>query len=96
MNKHIVGGLLAAATIFGTAGAVSASDYTSDTSVPGHQQQKRQGKVVNHYTQTSGDCDYIVNTVGDFGGDPYLNDGQMLNVVTCADGSVTKIGRAHV
>ena len=92
MKKAIIGGLLAAATIFGGAGVASA-DYVSDTSVPGHQKQQRQGKVVNHYTidgatDPAYDCDYVVNTLGDFGGDPYMNDGKMLNIVRCPDGSV--------
>lgn len=68
--------------------AAAADDYVNSNEVPGHAQQAKQGKVVTHYTTQSGGCDYIVNTLGDFGGNPYLNDGQMLNVVKCPDGSV--------
>jgi hypothetical protein len=68
-----------------TTGATFAG-YESDTSVPG--QVGRDGNVVNHYTEEAYDCDYVVNTLGDFGGDAYLNSGQMMNRVICEDGTV--------
>ena len=74
------------------ASASAADDYVNDYEVPGHQKQVRQGKVVTHgiqITTTDGvTCEVIVNTVGDFGGDPYMNDGQMMNREKCDDGSV--------
>jgi hypothetical protein len=80
---------VAAVAALGFAATASADEpYVSGTSVPGHQQQQRQGKVVNHYVEQQGECSVIVNTVGDFGGDPYLDSGQMLNVERCEDGSV--------
>jgi hypothetical protein len=50
---------------------------SSDTVVPGH--CDREGTVNTHYTQESGGYDYVVNTRGDFGDDPYLDDGQIMN-----------------
>ena len=67
--------------------------YVSKQAVPGHQKQERQGDVVTHFTQTAEEngvtYDYVVNTRGDFGGDPYLNSGQMMNRVKGDDGSTT-------
>ena len=80
---------VAALSTVGFAGTALADTYVSDKAVPGHQKTERQGKVVTHYTQEANGCDYVVNTLGDFGGDPYLNSGQMMNRVICDDGSVT-------
>lgn len=90
-TKQLIGGAAIAAVALTTlGGTVSAArdtgGYESDTSVPG--QKGRSGQVANHYTQESGGCDYVVNTLGDFGGDPYLNDGHMMNRIICEDGSV--------
>jgi hypothetical protein len=80
---------VAALSIGSFAGTAMADEaYVNDKQVPGHAKQERQGKVVTHYTQESDGCDYVVNTLGDFGGDPYLNDGQMMNRLVCDDGSV--------
>jgi hypothetical protein len=82
---------VAALSTVGFAGSASASDYVSEKAVPGHEKQQRQGKVAVHYTEENledSGCDYVVNTLGDFGGDAYLNDGQMMNRVICEDGTV--------
>jgi hypothetical protein len=83
---------VAALSIGSFAGTASADEYVSDKAVPGHAQQERQGKVVTHYTQTIDwegvTYDYVVNTVGDFGGDQYLNDGVIFNRIKGSDGSV--------
>ena len=83
----------AVASVGFAATASAADDYVNPYEVPGHAQQERQGKVVTHGIQSdtldgSQDCEVIVNTVGDFGGDPNLNDGQMMNRYLCDDGSV--------
>lgn len=64
--------------------ASSAQAYTSDTTVPG--QQGRDGTVTGHYTESQFGCDYVVNYRGDFGGDAYLDDGWIMNQITCDDG----------
>jgi hypothetical protein len=95
IKRIIAATAVAAVASVGFAASASAETFVSDTSVPGHVKQERQGKVVNHYTQQWTDPDtgvvyeYIVNTLGDFGGDPRLNDGIMLNVVRGSDGSVS-------
>jgi hypothetical protein len=87
---------VAALSTVGFAGtALAADDYVNDYEVPGHAQQQRQGKVVTHamledYYDSDLDktCDVVMNTVGDFDGDPYMNDGKMMNRYICEDGSV--------
>ena len=84
---------IAALSTVGFAGtALAADDYVNDYEVPGHAQQQRQGKVVTHGIQTDtldgANCEVIVNTVGDFGGDSGMNDGQMMNRYMCDDGTV--------
>ncbi len=64
--------------------ATSAQAYVTDTTVPG--QQGNDGKVTGHYVVDDGDCQVIVNYRGDFGGDPYLDDGWIMNQITCDDG----------
>ncbi|MGK2904720.1 MAG: hypothetical protein ACSLE7_18035, partial [Mycobacterium sp.] len=59
---------------------------SADTAVPG--QQGRDGTVTGHYTLNQFDCDYIVNYRGDFGDDPYLDDGWIMNNIKCDDGGV--------
>ena len=87
---------IAALSTVGFAGtALAADDYVNQYEVPGHAQQERQGKVVTHamledYYDSDLDktCDVVMNTVGDFGGNPSMDDGQMFNRYMCEDGSV--------
>ncbi len=78
--------LLAAASLSAVAVASPAFAYDSGTTVPG--QSGRDGAVTGHYTLVQGGCEYIVNYRGDFGGDPYLNDGWIMNKIKCDDGGV--------
>ena len=92
IKRIIAAGAVAAVASVGFAASASAGEYVSDYAVPGHAKQERQGKVVTHgiqITEAAGvTCEVIVNTVGDFGGDPYMNDGKMMNREKCDDGSV--------
>lgn len=65
-------------------GAVALMNIAA-TSVPGH--VGREGVVTGHYTQTYSGCEYNVQYRGDFGGDPYLDNGWMINNIRCDDGS---------
>lgn len=60
------------------------------TVVKGH--CEKTGTVVGHYTFVyEGDgyvCKYVVNYRGDFGGDPYLDNGRIMNMINCTGGSV--------
>ncbi|BDZ64109.1 hypothetical protein [Agromyces mangrovi Wang et al. 2018] len=80
--------VLAGAAALTLGAAVPAQAYVPDTAVPGHQKREG-GKVVGHYTLEQYGCEYVVNYRGDFGGDPYLNDGWIFNKVTCDDGVYT-------
>lgn len=93
MNKITRGALVAASALSILAVAGPASAYEADTTVPG--QAGRDGAVTGHYTLSQGGCDYIVNYRGDFGGDPYLNDGWISNQIKCDDGSVTTYMIVH-
>lgn len=63
--------------------ALAATPTLAQTQVPGH--AGRDGTVNGHYTQEAAGCDYVVNYRGDFGGDPYLNDGWIMNQIACGD-----------
>lgn len=65
-------------------GAVALMNVAA-TAVPGH--QGREGTVTGHYTQEDDGCSYKVQYRGDFGGDPYLDNGWMTNNIQCDDGS---------
>lgn len=80
MRTSLVALILALALVL-LAGPVSAQ-----TAVPGH--QGRDGAVNGHYTTEAGDCHYVVNYRGDFGDDPYLDDGWIFNHISCEDGAV--------
>ena len=56
------------------------------TTVKGH--CERDGVVNGHYTQDAYGCRYVVNYRGDFGPDPYLDNGRIMNNINCAGGSV--------
>jgi hypothetical protein len=56
------------------------------TVVKGH--CEKDGTVVGHYTQDAYGCHYVVNYRGDFGGDPYLDNGRIMNMINCPGGSV--------
>lgn len=53
----------------------------NSTVVPG--QQGRDGVVTGRYTQESGGCSYLVIYRGDFGPDPFLDNGWIMNNITC-------------
>jgi hypothetical protein len=65
--------------------AVAAVPSAASTVVPG--QQGRDGKVNGHYTQSidyaGGTCNYVVNYRGDYGSDPYLDNGVIFNHIRC-------------
>ena len=65
-------------------GATSMAVTASTTAVPGH--QGRTGTVTGHYTTEAEGCTYIVNYRGDFGPDPYLDNGWIMNNISCPDG----------
>ncbi|HVL66243.1 MAG TPA: hypothetical protein VM364_03150 [Vicinamibacterales bacterium] len=85
-------------------GTVAAAQSTL---VPGHRKADRDGNGVAdagvnvnaHFTQTitwvSGgieySCTYVVNTRGDYGNDPYLNSGWIMNNVRCVGGGATAV-----
>ena len=64
---------------------VAAPVAAASTVVPG--QQGRDGTVNGHYKQSidygGGTCDYVVNYRGDYGGDPYLDNGAIFNHIRC-------------
>lgn len=74
----------AAIGAIGLATATSASAYDGTGVVPG--QQGRGGTVTGHYVTTDDGAKVIVNYRGDFGGDPYLNDGWITNQYKYPDG----------
>lgn len=61
-----------------------AAPAAASTTVPGH--EGRDGTVTGRYVTDVGDCEVTVIYRGDFGGDPYLDDGWIQNVGRCADG----------
>jgi len=56
------------------------------TVVKGH--CEKTGTVVGHYIVEQGGCRYVVNYRGDFGDDPYLDNGRIMNLINCKGGSV--------
>jgi hypothetical protein len=70
-----------------------ASASAASTVVPG--QQGRDGTVNGHYTDTytypGGSCQLVVNYRGDFGSDPYLDNGVIFNHYTCKDATGTSV-----
>jgi hypothetical protein len=85
--------IAAAAALSTVAIASPAAAYAASTTVPG--QQGRDGAVTGHYVTEQGGCTIVVNYRGDFGGDPYLNDGWITNQMTCDDGSTASYLIVH-
>jgi hypothetical protein len=87
MFKRIISAAVVAGAAFAGFGAVAGA-APSDV-VPG--QQGRDGVVTGHYAQTvvyeGVTYDYKVNFRGDFGGDPYLDNGWITNNIVGDDGS---------
>jgi hypothetical protein len=80
-TMRLIWGLLAGTTIaLGTATAASASNE-----VPGH--EGKTGTVTGMYRTEQDGSDVLVQYRGDFGNDPYLNDGWIKNVFVNADGT---------
>ena len=73
-----------AAAIAGLA-LVGGTAAQASTAVPGH--QGRDGTVTGKYTQDADGCTYQVQYRGDFGDDPGLDDGWIINNIQCDDGS---------
>jgi hypothetical protein len=79
--------------------AFAEEQYHSTKEVPGHINQQKDGKVVTHYTQEllweGVNYDYVVNTLGEFGPDAYLDNGMVMNRIKGDDGSVTIVVIVH-
>lgn len=98
ITRTIAATAVVAVAAVGLAANAGAAEYVSDNAVPGHAKQERQGKVAVHYVEENylgSGCDYVVNTLGDFGGDPYLDSGRMMNRIICDDGSVVTYHIVH-
>ncbi|MBX0359404.1 hypothetical protein [Halobacillus sp. Nhm2S1] len=81
MKKLITAGLGIVFAMSLMASGVSAKSSV----VPGHQTDDGSipvGDVTGMYTEVNGDYHYKVQYRGDFGGDPYLDSGWMINHIT--------------
>jgi hypothetical protein len=83
MNRVIKTAAIAAIAAIGVIGTATAASASNE--VPGH--EGRNGTVTGVYTTTDGESDVLVQYRGDFGDDPYLNDGWVKNVYHNADGT---------